>query len=496
MSTQFENVDALLTRNVMAALQQEPLAEPVKNTILDCYYRNRAQYVDNMIRTAQMQCRQFTDADFAAVARQIIANIKGSMMQSTGYYAGGMQPMMGGMMPPMQINPMMSTAGTSYANMPQGVPAYTPPMGGTSYGYAPAQMGYGMQPQQPMPSMYQEANTSQTPKQQAQAAPANVTPRGATTQQAPMQLTPPETIQVKSEEIAPKVVNRGMAIFKVPYNINATILKYQMNTNAKEVVSVLARTDQFVADPMSVVKLIAQKKKADDVTLFYRPAKLIDGNLQEMQKSFLDIKKIINNEKLKTYEKVEKIIGYLNSKTRGVGRIVEDAIMDVFNSFNLINPDMFPEAENMECLVTQDSTVEYCTAAAFEEFKKYEIHDPAEKQMETFLKDSDTLVDATYTELKRSKTQFTEWAAAHCVVVYPNEMYRYTTVDAGTTNLSREIGYSTTTAAGDDLEFFTMEAAKEFDGRSSSMIIQSGKTLTELKGTIIRKDNVIFARFA
>lgn len=502
-------IEDYLRRAVYALLEKEVLSDQSKNAIIDLFNRTSSNLVNQMIENLRIQPRQLQDQDFYSVATQFINAAKNGMCQSYNYMPmNGMgmapmriaQPMMGYGMPmggyPVGGGGYMSPGMTSYGMMTPGIgTSYGPMVGGqNSYGM-PASPQY--QGQQQTQNLYQNFDAKPA-QQQQKPAPANVTPRGSVVQNnaaPPMQINPTEVIQTTDTSALPVRTNMRKEIIKAPYTISTAIYNYQSQTNGKNTTVIIAKTDDFVADPISTLRALMQKKKADDASLICRPFKLIASDLVETQKAFISIKKIINNNHADVSEKIEKITTYLNNTTRGIGKIVEDALLEAFNAFNLINPTRYPEVGNLECLESPDSDCAKCTLAAFEELCKFQVYDPASSQLTSLLKDGDTLTDMTYTELKKDKEKFAEWSKSHCVLVYPMVLYRITAIDPGMTNLDIAIGYSDTTPAGDDLEFFTMNAIKESDCRKSVMLIQDGKKSITLNGVIIN-DGGYFARFA
>ena len=275
--------------------------------------------------------------------------------------------------------------------------------------------------------------------------------------------TPPVVIQASEPSYhPPKPCERKIVTVKTPVEASGERVKYQQG-NGKTVSTLHLTVKSPVKDINYLATELRKKHAVEDVTLVYNPHELIAGDLADMQKSSMAIKKLITVDK-PTGEIVTDIVNYLDAKTKGVSKFVENIILGNYNKFaTVLGKANVPTADSLEDLqVVNSSQMEDYILKAFSAFRNTSVYDPGSSQLAAFLKDVDTLTDKTYAELKKNKSEFTAWAKSHCVIKHATTMYRLTSFGS-VSDSTKQFGYTDELPPDDDLEFFTMEVIHKYN---------------------------------
>ena len=517
-------VEAQLRNTFMSILGSDmTLYEGVKQQYIMRFNNESRNLATGMIAQAnQRNPPTITQQDYQAVSMDLLNRYKQSMPQAQTYAAPMMQqpmyqqqyampmqqPIMAQPMYPMQQPmgyrpPIMPFNNVQYQMRPQ---QYAAPIMQPQY----APMQPSMAPIQTGGSLYDGALPagmgSKPAPMQAPVVQQPIPMAAVGKAQAPAPMSEPPLIQPTIATYSiPQVTKRHMFSDKTPQPIKGDVITYQKD-NGELVNAVMASTSAMLSDVDATVKAIAAKKNAVDVTLKYTPYVLVAGHLGDMQQSFIEVKKIISdgrkNPEATPSSIVEKIVEYCDTKTKGVAKHIEGIILDIYNAYVKVansSPEanaIIPDADELECLQMPGSaSAEKYINMALSEFEQYSIYDPASSQVAAWLKEIDIMADMPYAELKKNKEAYNRWAKSHCIIKKPMELYRYSTVDHETTDVSQKFGYTNTTPPDDALEFFTMEAISKEPARVVTMVTKDGKSFVASVGTIDRSNGTVHVEF-
>ena len=519
-------VEAQLRNTFLATLGSDAsLYEGTKQQFIMRFNNESRNIANGMIAQANQRGSAINNADYQSVALDLLNRYKQSIPQQQQYAVPMQQPAYPQQYAAPMMQPMMVQPQPAYGMPMQ--PMYRPqPVPFTNLQYQRPQQ-YAMPIQQPMytpmqPTMTQPMTGSKP--LYGGALPANAAPAQTGPMAAPVVPNPPMTVvqpvapatqaqqpepQVVQPTTAtyaiPQIVKRHMFSDKTPQPIKGDIITYQKD-NGELLNVVVASTTAMLTDVDAVVKSLAKKKNAIDVTLRYTPYELVAGDLADMQQSFIAVKKIIadarKEQNIAPSEIIGKIVEYCDAKTKGVAKHIENTILGIYNAYasvaNSSNDSncIVPDADQLECLQSPGTAAaEKYISMALSEFEQYSIYDPSSSQVAAWLKDVDILADASFTDLKKNKDAFTKWAKSHCIIKKPIELYRFSAVDHETTDVTQHFGYTNSTPPDDALEFFTIEALNRDPARVVTMITKDGKSFITNKGTIDRSNGTIHVEF-
>lgn len=498
------------------------ITEGIKPRVLQIFNQELRNHA-NRFYQEEANGRQITMADYDNYADQLLNQYANQVMQNASYgqpirfqpQMAPMQPMYGQPMMFPQQQPM-------YGAMPMGYqpqPMYPQPAMGPQIVYG--SNGYQAQPQMAAPAapvynqpitqeqnLYSGALGRQAPVYPQQQRPQPQQVVYGSNQFAPQQPmrpaqammpaqpptpqveTPPVVIQTSPEPAfpVPKVVNRKPLIVKTPIQATGEIVTYQFENGMKSKVGYLS-TVTPIKDVEAVAKDLIKTHALNDITVMYNPYELIAGDLADMQKSSLAIKKLISVDK-NTDEIIQDVVNYLDTKTKGVGKFVEKVILGSYNKMSeLLGNTDTPIADSLEELQAISSPkMEDYILRAFSLFKNTSVYDPGSSQLTALMKETDTMTDKTYAELKKNKSEFAAWAKSHCVIKHPAMMYRF---HSGDIPMEDRFGYTDETLPDDCLEFFTMEAVKKYSPIMIRMVVANAHSARVFEGQVNQNGHIV-----